>query len=111
MLAASVSRLTPLAYNYLFGIALFGGLTVWIIILLSHISFRRRHKNLHLPVRMPFFPYLQILGLILLAAILITMGLDTDFWNISWIVGIPWMIAVSIAYLIWKQYHKDRSSS
>jgi L-asparagine transporter-like permease len=37
-----------------------------------------------------------------LAAILITMGLDTEFWNISWIVGIPWMIAVSIAYWIWK---------
>jgi L-asparagine transporter-like permease len=106
LLAASVSRLTPLAYNYLFGVALFGGLTVWIIILLSHISFRRRHKNLHLPVRMPFFPYLQILGLILLAAILITMGLDTDFWNISWIVGVPWMIAVSVAYLAWKRYHQ-----
>ncbi len=111
LLAASISRLTPLAYNYLFGVALFGGLTVWIIILLSHISFRRRHKGKPLPVRMPFFPYLQILGLILLAAILITMGLDTNFWNISWIVGIPWMIAVSIAYLVWKQYHKDGSSA
>jgi L-asparagine transporter-like permease len=110
LLAASISRLTPLAYNYLFGIALFGGLTVWIIILLSHISFRRRHKGQKLPIRMPFFPYLQMLGLILLAAILITMGLDTDFWNISWIVGVPWMIAVSIAYLVWKQYHKDGGS-
>jgi amino acid transporter, AAT family len=110
LLAASISYLTPLAYNYLFGVALFGALTVWIIILLSHISFRRRHKDRKLPVRMPFFPYPQILGLILLAAILITMGLDTDFWSISWIVGVPWMIAVSIAYLVWKQYHKNGSS-
>jgi len=102
LLAASISRLTPYAYNYLFGIALFGGLSVWMIILFSHLSFRRKHKNQHLPVRTPFFPYLQILGILLLAAILITMGLDTEFWNISWIVGIPWMIAVSIAYLIWK---------
>ena len=107
LLAASISKLTPFAYNYLFGIALFGGLSVWIIILLSHLSFRRRNKGIHLPVRMPLFPYLQILGIILLVAILITMGLDTDFWNISWIVGIPWMIAVSIAYLIWKRYHRQ----
>jgi L-asparagine transporter-like permease len=105
LIAASVSRLTPYAYNYLFGISLFGGLSVWIIILLSHLSFRRRHKGRDLPVRTPFFPYLQILGIALLAAILVTMGLDTDFWNISWIVGVPWMIAVSLAYLVWKRIH------
>ena len=105
LIAASVSRLTPYAYNYLFGISLFGGLSVWIIILLSHLRFRRQHKNEHLPVRTPFFPYLQIFGIALLAAILITMGLDTDFWNVSWIVGVPWMIAVSIAYLMWKRVH------
>jgi len=106
LLAASISRLTPLAYNYLFGIALFGGLSVWIIILLSHISFRRQHRNERLPVRTPFFPYVQILGLLLLAAILVTMGLDTEFWNISWIVGVPWMLAVSFAYWIWKRRHR-----
>lgn len=105
LIAASVSRLTPYAYNYLFGIALFGGLSVWVIILLSHLRFRQKHHAADLPVRTPFFPYLQILGLGLLAAILITMGLDTDFWNISWIVGVPWMIAISIAYWIWKRLH------
>jgi L-asparagine transporter-like permease len=109
LIAASVSRLTPYAYNYLFGISLFGGLSVWVIILLSHLRFRRKHKSEHLPVRTPFFPYLQIFGIALLASILITMGLDTDFWNISWIVGIPWMIAVSMAYLVWKRVHRDKS--
>jgi L-asparagine transporter-like permease len=106
LLAASISRITPLAYNYLFGIALFGGIIVWIIILLSHLSFRRRHKDLHLPVRTPLFPYLQIVGILLLAAVLITMGLDTDFWNISWIVGVPWILVVTVAYLIWKRMHQ-----
>ena len=105
LLAASISRLTPYAYNYLFGIALFGGLSVWIFILLSHLRFRRRHRVEDLPVRMPFFPYMQILGLGLLAAILVTMGLDTEFWNISWIVGVPWMIAVSSAYWVLKRFH------
>ncbi len=108
LLAASVSRLTPLAYNYLFGIALFGGIVVWIIILLSHLSFRRRHKDQVLPVRMPLFPYLQIIGILLLAAVLVTMGLDTQFWNISWIVGVPWLVAVSLAYLVWKRVRQGR---
>jgi L-asparagine transporter-like permease len=101
--AAAVSRLTPLAYNYLFGIALFGAIFVWIVILLSHIAFRRRHRAEDLPVRTPFFPWLQIAGLMLLGAILVTMGLDREFWNISWIVGVPWLALVSAAYFVWKR--------
>ncbi|HEX2817532.1 MAG TPA: amino acid permease [Phenylobacterium sp.] len=101
--AAALSRFTPLAYNYLFGISLFGAIFVWIVILLSHLAFRRRHKPQELPLRMPFFPVLQIAGLILLGAILITMGLDTDFWNISWIVGVPWLALLSAAYFLWKR--------
>lgn len=100
--AAAVSILTPLAYNYLFGVALFGAISVWMLILASHIGFRRRHKVADLAVRMPFFPYLQWTGMALLAAILITMGLDKEFWNISWIVGVPWLAVISIAYFVWK---------
>ncbi|HEX7943934.1 MAG TPA: amino acid permease [Phenylobacterium sp.] len=96
--AAAVSFFTPLAYNYLFGIALFGAIFVWIVVLLSHLRFRARHAAADLPVRMPFFPMLQIAGLVLLAAILITMGLDTEFWNISWIVGVPWLVVLSVIY-------------
>lgn len=109
LMAAAVSRLTPLAYNYLFGVALFGGIFVWIVILISHLSFRRRHDPKDLPVRMPFFPVLQIVGLVLLAAILVTMGLDTEFWNISWIVGVPWLVLLSAAYFLWKRRRGDRS--
>jgi AAT family amino acid transporter len=102
LLAAAVSKLTPLAYNYLFGIALFGAMIVWILILLSHLSFRRRNKGTHLPVRMPFFPVMQIAGLVLLLALLVTMGLDKD-WNLSCIVGIPWLLFLTAVYFIWKR--------
>jgi len=98
--AAAVSFFTPLAYNYLFGVALFGAIFVWIVILLSHLSFRRRHRAQDLPVRMPFFPGLQLAGLALLGAILITMGLDTEFWNVSWIVGVPWLAVLTAAYFV-----------
>lgn len=98
--AAAVSFFTPLAYNYLFGVALFGAIFVWIVILLSHLSFRRRHRAADLPVRMPFFPGLQLAGLALLSAILITMGLDTEFWNVSWLVGVPWLALLTAAYFV-----------
>lgn len=99
--AATLSYFSPLAYNYLFGIALFGGIFVWIMILITHLRFRRAWRGKKLSVRMPFFPFAQIIGIVLLCAILITMGLDTDFWNISWIVGVPWLIIMSLIYFIW----------
>ncbi|MGV2494988.1 amino acid permease [Pelagerythrobacter aerophilus] len=111
LLAASVSVITPRAYNYLFGIAIFGAIVVWMTILVSHISFRRRHDVSHLPVRMPFFPYLQIAGLALLAAILLTMAFDTEFWNVSWIVGVPWLILISTAYFLWKRRNRAAAES
>ncbi|WP_233839178.1 amino acid permease [Paraburkholderia sp. ZP32-5] len=101
--AAAVSFFSPLAYNYLFGIALFGGIFVWIVILVTHLRFRRAWQGRKLPVRMPLFPIAQITGIALLSAILITMGLDTDFWNISWIVGVPWLVGISVVYFIYRK--------
>ena len=102
LIAAGLSKLTPRAYNYLFGVALFDAMIVWIIILLSHLSFRRRHKAADLPVRMPWFPVIQIMGLALLCAVLVTMGLDKETWRISWIVGVPWLVLVTIVYFVLK---------
>jgi AAT family amino acid transporter len=107
LLSAALSVLTPRAYNYLFGVSLFGAIITWIIILLSHLNFRRRHRGQDLPVRMPLFPWMQYAGLALLAAVLITMGLDTEFWNVSWIVGVPWLILVSAAYFAWRSRQRE----
>jgi len=101
LLAAGLSKLTPLAYNYLFGVALFDAMIVWIIILLSHLSFRRRHALADLPVRMPWFPGMQIAGLTLLVAVLVTMGVAPE-WRISWMVGVPWLALVSTLYFVRK---------
>jgi hypothetical protein len=30
------------------------------------------------------------------------MGLDKETWRISWIVGVPWLALVSVAYFILK---------
>jgi amino acid transporter, AAT family len=102
LVAAALSVVTHKAYAILQSIALFGMITVWITILLSHLRFRRVHKAADLPVRMPFFPVLQLIGLGLLVALAITMGLDKD-WNLSWMVGVPWLALLTIAYFIWKK--------
>jgi len=98
--AAAISGLTPHAYNYLFGVALFDAMIVWMAIIVCHLSFRRRHRKEDLPVRMPLFPLVQIIGLALLVGILVTMGLDKGDWRYSWIVGAPFLALLSIAYFV-----------
>lgn len=95
---ACVALLTPRAYNYLTGVALFGGILVWIAILVSHLRFRARFRGSELVVRTPFFPYPQWAAIAALVAILVTMAFDTSFWNVAWIVGIPWVLLLTALY-------------
>jgi AAT family amino acid transporter len=107
LVATALAKFTPKAYAYLQGVALFGAIIVWMLILISHLRFRAVHKGADLPVRMPFFPYMQIAGLGLLAALLITMGLDKD-WNVSWLVGVPWLGLLTLLYFAWRKTHAAR---
>jgi AAT family amino acid transporter len=109
MVSAALSRLTPLAYNYLFGIALFDAVVVWMVILASHLVFRYRHAHSTSAVRAPFFPYLQIVGLLLLGAVVITMGLDPA-WNLSWVIGVPWLLLITGIYFVWKARRNRRTA-
>jgi amino acid transporter, AAT family len=102
LVASLVSYFSPMAFNYLFGVALFGGILVWIIILVSHLNFRKTvhlHHPEPLPVKAPMFPLLQWIGIVLLSAILITMAFSPDF-RVAWIVGVPFIIIVSISYFL-----------
>jgi L-asparagine transporter-like permease len=97
--AAAASFFTPDAYADLLGVALFAAMLVWMFVLISHLSFRLRHGNAPLPVRMPFFPWMQYAGLALLAGILVTMGLDSTLY-VSWVYGVPWVVLISLAYFV-----------
>ncbi len=106
--AIGAAKLTPKAYAYLQGVALFGAIIVWALIFVSHLRFRQKHRAADLIVRMPLFPGIQIAGLGLLAALLVTMGLDPD-WNISWIVGVPWLVLLTVGYFVWKRVAANAS--
>jgi L-asparagine transporter-like permease len=107
LISAAVSMFTPNAYADLFGVALFAAILVWMFILVCHLSFRRRNRTTHLPVRMPFFPWMQYAGLAMLAAILVTMGF-TPALNLSWVYGVPWVLTISIAYFVWRARSRTR---
>jgi len=100
-LAAAIlvaSRYTQ-AYEKLFGVALFGGLFVWLMIFLTHLSFRRQEKPAH--ILMPGFPYTTLLGLAFMIAILASTWF-VEGMEITLKAGAIWMAGISVAYLLWK---------
>jgi len=87
------------AYMYLFGISIFGGIAVWIMILITLIFFRKKREAAGLPAskfKMPGYPWLAYIGIVSLVLILI----DCFFIDlkIAWIAGVPWLIILTIAY-------------
>ncbi|HTQ85616.1 MAG TPA: amino acid permease, partial [Candidatus Solibacter sp.] len=91
------------AYVLLFGVALFGGLFVWLMVFLTHLKFRpawERSVGARLPVRMIGYPYTSLLGAGLLVAIL-----ATTWWipgmQPALVAGLPWLGVVTIGYWIW----------
>jgi amino acid transporter, AAT family len=98
LLAAVVALISPNAFQYLVGIALFGGIYTWIMVLVTHIKYRRAVGIPSGALHAPFFPYLQIAGLLLLAGVLVAMAMDASVWRFSVIGGLPWIVAMTILY-------------
>lgn len=103
---ALTSYLTAAAYNYLVGLAVFAGILIWIVILVCHLRFRKLTDPASFTSRIPFFPVPQIIAIGLLAALLITMAFDTQFWNVSWLFGVPWLMFLYVTYLIWRRFSR-----
>lgn len=110
LLAAFLSVKFPdTAYMYLFGVSIFGGIFVWILILVSILRFRKIRAERGLapsPFRMPLFPILPWVGILALVAILV----DCFFIQLesAWYAGVPWIIFLTLAYYISKR-SKDKS--
>jgi L-asparagine transporter-like permease len=112
IIATVIALLYPAsAYVYMFGIALFGGLFVWLMIFVTHLYFRKQwDPNRPLPVKMIGYPYTTILGIVFLSAILVTT-LWVEGMQITLTVGLPWLAAITLAYFVWKRTNAGHSDN
>ena len=86
------------AYLVLFGISVFGALVVWIMILLTHMMFRRQYTG-PAPIRLWGAPVTSGLAALALAGILISTGFVSGL-TLSWQAGVPFFAVLVIAYAI-----------
>jgi L-asparagine transporter-like permease len=87
------------AYQWLFGISIFGGILVWIMVLVTLLAFRRARARQGLApgrVHMPGVPWLPLLGIAALVLVLV----DCFFVGlaVAWVAGAAWLVFISLAY-------------
>jgi L-asparagine transporter-like permease len=81
------------------------------MIFVTHLYFRKKwDPSKRLSVRMIGYPYTTILGILLLTAILIST-LWVEGMQITLTVGLPWLAAISLAYMVWKQTNGRKGAS
>lgn len=96
------------AYLSMVGVALFGGVFAWMVILATHFAFRRKMNPAviaALPLRLPFSPWTSGIALLLLIAISISSAWVSDMRPMA-VSAIPWLVAVTIFYGLWKKFWK-----
>lgn len=108
-IAAVVNEVLPgnNQYLYMMGLSMFGPVFTWLMILITHLFFRKKWKEMggrKLPVKMPFAPYSTWLGILLLSYVVIFSSIKV--FNSTLYVGIPWLIFISICYFIWAANNK-----
>jgi L-asparagine transporter-like permease len=84
------------AYVWFFGVALFGALFVWLMILVTHIAFVRARTAAGARSTVPITSYV---GAALVAGILLSTwwvpGLQSTLAS-----GLPWLIVLAIGYRV-----------
>jgi amino acid transporter, AAT family len=100
------------AFLALYGVAVAGMFFVWIVILLTHISFRRAlgpERVAKLPMRLRFFPYSTYVGIAALLGITIsTFFVDGLQWTVPGFA--PFLVLISIAYWFTRRRPHDDST-
>jgi L-asparagine transporter-like permease len=111
--AAGVSALLPdSSYAFMMGISMFGSIFTWLMIFVSHLFFRRqwdKNGGRKLPVKMIGFPYLTILGAVLLLSLIVSTWFTPFKMMLQF--GIPWLLFLLVAYLIWKKKNVNHIQS
>jgi L-asparagine transporter-like permease len=90
------------AFVYMIGAAFFGGLFVWIMIMVTHLRFRR-HAPEGAARFAPRGPWSTLIGLAALIGVMISTWWVPGFRITLW-AGLPWLAFISLCYFAWTRW-------
>jgi amino acid transporter, AAT family len=96
------------AFVFMIGVAFFGGPFIWIMILATHLAFRRAtSRACKQIVRFaPPGPWSSLLGLTALLGVLGSTWWVPSF-HVTLLAGPPWLAFITLGYVLWKKTQKS----
>jgi amino acid transporter, AAT family len=100
------------AFVYMIGLAFFGGPFIWIMILLTHLGFRRANRRAGKTILRfaPSGPWSSLFGLAALLGVLLSTWWVPDFHVTLW-AGLPWLAFITLCYFVWRKAQSRGSVS
>ena len=100
------------AFVYMIGLAFFGGPFIWIMILVTHLTFRRANAGAGKPVMRfaPPGPWSSLLGLAALLVVLISTWWVPGF-RVTLRAGPPWLAFITLCYFVWRKARSVKPES
>jgi L-asparagine transporter-like permease len=100
------------AFVFMIGVAFFGGPFIWIMILVTHLAFRRAKESAGKPV-LGFAilgPWSSLLGLAALLGVLISTWWVPGF-RVTLRAGPPWLAFITLCYWVWSRSNRNSSAA
>jgi amino acid transporter, AAT family len=90
------------AFVFMIGVAFFGAPFIWIMILATHLAFRRARSQGKRPIALfaPPGPWSSLFGLAALIGVLISTWWVPSF-HVTLLAGPPWLAFITLCYLVW----------
>jgi amino acid transporter, AAT family len=100
------------AFVFMIGVAFFGGPFIWIMILVTHLAFRRANERAGKKIRRfaPTGPWSSLFGLTALVAVLISTWWVPGF-RITMAAGAVWLAFITVCYVVWSRVARERAST
>ncbi|MFJ6675675.1 amino acid permease [Actinosynnema sp. NPDC091369] len=110
VVAATVSVVAPeSAFTQLMGIASFGGLGTWVVILVTHAKFVRGGRPAG-RIRLPGAPWTNGVAALAVAAMVVTMAFVPMFRS-AWLVGFPFLLLIILLYAVSRRKSASTSTT
>jgi AAT family amino acid transporter len=87
------------SFLLMLAISMFGPMFTWLMIFVTHLRFRQRHREGKLPFRMWGYPFTSLAGAMLMSAALITTLFTREF-RPTLVYGLPFLIALTAVYVL-----------
>jgi AAT family amino acid transporter len=92
------------AFVFMIGVAFFGGPFIWIMILATHLAFRRATSRAGRQIVRfgPPGPWSSLFGLAALLGVLVSTWWVPSF-HVTLLAGPPWLAFITLCYLVWRK--------